>query len=429
VCILTLLGVTASAGTPAQTTELVSLADDDTRPSTGDSYGPSVSGDGRYVAFFSSASLGEEDPAAHSGWGIYVRDRVAGTTELVPYTVENDWDYAPCCASISANGRFVALAVNHTNPLLPQQEVLVIDLETSTTHNVAKPIEGSVANGSTGSPSLSADGKFVVFSGGASDLVENDNNGDTDIFVHNLETGETELISKSSSGVRSNSFAQYPSISGNGRFVAWASDANNLVNAPVDTAVTYIHDRVTDKTRLVSRSSSGRVANNWTYETQLSYGGRFVVFVSSAKNLVPNDDNKAPDVFVRDRKLGTTELVSVSLTGGAGNGHSGWNSEQIDYGDDTDISFRGRYVAFYSEASDLIAKDTNEVADIFVRDRLTDTTRRVSRYPNGDQTTRASLETSMSADGRYVAFHTNEGLVPPDQTNLEADVYLRGPLR
>ena len=186
---------------------------------------------------------------------------------------------------------------------------------------------------------------------------QGDTNGFVDVFVHDRQTGATERVSMDSAGSQGDGVSAWPSISADGRFVAFNSDATNLV--PGDTngrTDVFVHDRQTGTTERVSADSAGVGGGSGA---ALSADGRFVAFASDAANLVPGDTNGYPDVFVRDRQTGTIERVSMDSFARQGNNHSF----------DRAISADGRFVAFASYATNLVAGDTNRVVDVFVHDR------------------------------------------------------------
>ncbi len=186
-----------------------------------------------------------------------------------------------------------------------------------------------------------------------------------------------------------------PAISAEGRYVAFRSEASNLVADDTNgTADVFVADRVSGETERVSISSSSAEANAESSQPAISADGRYVAFRSAASNLVFGDSNAAADVFVRDRLTGETTRVSVSSSGGQANGQSSAPS----------ISADGSFVAFASEASDVVSGDGNGLADVFVRDRLTGQTTRVSVSSSGGQANGQSSEPAISADGRYVGF-------------------------
>jgi Tol biopolymer transport system component len=284
------------------------------------------------------------------------------------------------------------------------------------TQRVSIATGGGQGNEDSYRPALSLDGRFVAFWSRATNLVPTDTNGYVDIFLHDRQSLTTELVSVSSGGALGNGDSVQPSLSADVRFVAFTSQASNLV--PGDGNGTYdvfVRDRTAGTTELVSIATSGTLGNGQSEEPSISADGRYVAFRSISSNLVAGDSNGSYDIFVRDRLNGTTECISVALGGGFGNADSGWPS----------ISADGRYVAFWSNASNLVSGDTNQVSDVFVRDRQAGTTERISVSSGGAQGTNSSTRPSMSADGRYIAFNsTAHNLVPGDTTTFP-DVFLR----
>ena len=288
-----------------------------------------------------------------------------------------------------------------------------------TTERVSVDSSGTQANvAANGNLSISADGRFVAFDSRASNLVSGDTNLADDIFVHDRLTGTTELVSVNSDGIQANKRSNFPSISGDGRFVAFDSPATNLVDGfSYFYNSIYVHDRLTGTTELVSVDSSGRLANQLSQLPVISANGRFVSFYSYASNLVDGDTNDVRDIFVHDRQTGTTERVSVDSIGTQANSSaSGYSS----------ISADGRFVAFGSFADNLVDGDTNGWPDIFVHDRQTGTTERVSVDSTGTQadSQSGSGRWSISADGRIVAFNSCASNLVDGDTNLRCDVFV-----
>ena len=222
----------------------------------------------------------------------------------------------------------------------------------------------------------------------------------------------TERASLDSTGALANAInieRFCPTLAADGRFVAFGSDATNLVTGDTNAVSdAFVYDRVTGTTERVSVSSAGAEANGTSFAPAISADGRFVAFPSEATNLVPGDTNGVTDVFVRDRLTGTTERVSVSSAGAEANGTSFAPA----------ISADGRFVAFPSEATNLVPGDTNGATDVFVRDRLTATTDRVSVDSAGAQANDRSDFPAISADGSVVAFVSTATNLVPDDTNV-----------
>jgi Tol biopolymer transport system component len=278
---------------------------------------------------------------------------------------------------------------------------------------------------------ISPDGRFVAFESDASDLVPQDTNAASDVFVRDRLTGTTERVSFDSLGQEGNLGSFGGTISPDGRYVAFVSLADNLV--PGDTNGTsdfFVHDRQTGTTERVNVDSSGVQANDSTYgSVSISADGRFIAFPSHASNLVPGDTNQIPDVFVRDRLMGVTERVSVDSNGAQAIPFL--INEQFSCG----MSSDGRYVAFVSEAVNLVPGDTNGGADVFVHDRLTHVTERVSVSSTGQQQDGAcgcwdqGLFCFISADGRFVTFTSEATNLAPGDANaglpgLHHDVFI-----
>jgi Tol biopolymer transport system component len=300
----------------APVTKLVSKTSEGV-PADDNSYEPDVSARGRFVAFGSDATnLPGDDEYAD----VFIRDRETGTTRLVSKTSEGvpaDGDsYDP---SISGSGRFVAFYSDAPN--LPgrdaYRDVYIHDRETGTTRLVSKTSDGVSANGDSSGPSISRSGRFVAFHSDATNLPGRDVYAD--VYVHDRESGTTRLVSKSSEGVPANGDSFGPDVSARGRFVAFYSHANNLPGADLTFDV-LVHDRETGTTRLVSKTSGGTPANANSSFSDVSASGRFVIFGSIATNLPGRDAYN--DVFVHDREDGRTRLVSKTSGGVPANGSS-----------------------------------------------------------------------------------------------------------
>ncbi len=270
---------------------------------------------------------------------------------------------------------------------------------------------GTPGNADSRSPAISADGRYVAFVSDATNLVPGDTNnfcdrnGDSlynencpDVFVHDRRTALTERVSLSSSEAQANGGSSYPAVSADGRYVAFASTAGNLVTGDSNGYEdVFVRDRLAGQTERLSVSSSEVQANGASTSPAMSADGRYVAFAAHASNLVSGDDNGCVDVFVRDRQTGQTERVSVK-SGGL----------QVRYplllcfSEFPSLSADGRYVAFQSAAADLVPDDTNNTLDVFVHDRVT---RRPAGFfaSNGAQGN-AYPRARPSRDGRYVTF-------------------------
>jgi Tol biopolymer transport system component len=340
-------------------------------------------------------------------------------------------------AGISANGRLVLINSQARNLVRGDTngrwDVFVRDLASGVTQRVSvttggaqarpgsDPWGGSIAGG------MSADGRLVVYSSDAPNLVPHDTNRAADVLLYDRGSGVTARISVGIGGRQANGPSGSPAISADGRYVAFGSLATNLVrgdtNKAADIFVRDLHTGRTIRVNVSSRETQARCGATGCESTEpaLSANGRFVAFQSSAVNLVPHDTNRLGDVFVHDLRTGRTERVSVTSSGaqaGVDRTNNGSNAPAI--------SGDGRYVAFHSADSNLVPHDTNRVFDVFVRDRRTGRTTRVSVSRAGAQANQESLGAlSISRDGRYVAFTSlASNLVPGDRNHI-TDVFVR----
>jgi Tol biopolymer transport system component len=380
------------------------------------------SGDGRFVVFESVADnlvFGDNNAT----WDIFVRDRAKGITERDSVDSSGiQGDFGSYDPAITPDGRFVAFR-SFADNLVPNDlnffhDIFVHDRQTGTTEIVSVDSNGVQANGPSFSPSISADGRYVAFYSSATNLVASDLNGFIDVFVHDRQTGITELVSVDSTGVQGNGDSIEPSISADGSFVSFSSTANNLVAGDTNLySDVFVRDRTTGTTLLISQSTTGKLGNSDSDESSISADGKCVAFRSSATNLAPGDTNLAADIFVRDRIAATTELVSVDSTGALANDNSFRPS----------ISGDGGNVAFSSLATNLVANDTNGVEDAFVRNRSKGKTTRVSVDSTGAEGNGASHPPSISADARYVAFYSDATNLVANDTNGATDCFMHGP--
>lgn len=377
-----------------------------------------VSFDGRCIAIISGEAFDAND--TNLVGDAYVHDRATGATTRVSVSSSgiqaNDHTFT---ATLSGDGRCVAFESRATNLVAGDTnaagDVFVHDRQTALTTRVSVDSFGVQAIADTGNVCISGDGRCVGFESYDSNLTPGDTNGWSDIFVHDRQTGQTSRASVGLGGVEPNFNSSLPSISADGRYVAFTSRATNLVAGDTNGYWDiFVHDRQAGTTALASVDSAGAQANGTTWDGSISANGLCVAFGTHATNLVPADLNMADDVFVRDLQAGTTTRVSVNSGGVAGSGHSHWAT----------ISNDGRFVSFRSSASNLVASDTNNTWDVFVHDRLTGQTERVSLKASGQQPRFASGSSAVSGDGRVVAFTGYDELVAGD-TNGWGDVYVR----
>ena len=400
-----------------------------------DSFWCAISGDGRFVGFTSRASnlIGAD---RNDATDVFLYNRATETPEFVSIkstgAQANRSSEAP---SLSFTGRYVAFTTSASNLAIKGDhngtaDVFVYDRNEGRTNRASIRSNLKEANGSSYDPSISSNGRFVAFTSTASNLaIKGDNNGDADVFVHDRTTLKTNRVSISSKLKEGNSASYSPSLSRDGRLVAFVSYANNLV--PRDTnrqPDVFVYNRATRKTIRISIASDGTQADGESAAPAFSMDGGFVTFQSSASNLVEDDSNGATDVFVHDLSTGETTRASRGMAG----------AEPNDSSFIPTISGDGRYVAFQSVASNLVPGDTNgtpnewEGIDVFRYDRQTGQTERVSVGDDGEQANGPSNDPgddpSITADGQYVCFASRASNLVEDDTNGAYDVFVRGPL-
>lgn len=420
-----------AAGGEEPVTVLVSRVGKSGAGGDANSLEPAISADGRYVAFVSRAK--NLSPAAKKGnREVFVRDMQTGTVTLASRASGPNGAAASGFAgepSISADGRYVAFTSfdpDLSGEATPDGGVYVRDLQTGTTilASRADGPGGAAAAGYSRAPSISADGRHVAFESQANNLVAEDSKdeGQEDIFVRDLDSGVTELISRATgpTGTAATDWSFEPSISGDGSRVAFASratlDPEDVDQGEGFTEDIFVRDRATQTTALVSRASgpTGAPSDVESEQPAISADGQHVVFSSDAK--LTGQKVFESQVFVRDLATSTTELVSVGDEGGT------FPPQR-----QPSISADGRYIAFVSSANDISPVDANGRPDVFVRDMQKGLTVTVSRASGnlGVPADGPSQEGVVSADGRYVAFASRATNLSAADDDKASDVFRR----
>ena len=389
-------------------------------PANGWSQASSISDSGRYVAFQSASSnLLDGNPGLDTNpafYDVFVTDRSDGSIALISV---NDRGAQVASDStepaINSDGRYTAftsgasLSSSDTNQF---NDIYVYDRTLVAPELASIRTNGTIANGSSSSSDLSDDGRVVVLASNASNLVANDTNGASDIFLRSMDTGTTTRISVSSSGAQANGRSISPAISANGNWIAYSSQATNLLGAGNDTnglEDVFLYNRTNGNTTRVSvRNNGGQSSGGNSLDPAISSNGRFVAFSSTATNLVSGDLNGFQDVFVRDKTDGTTVRVSKVWNGTAfteGNGPSG-NAAISEDGDD---------VAFDSDANNLGFSDSNGYTDVFEFEQSTGVLRRLSSTSTDQPALGgSSTDPALSADAMWASFTSAA-------TNLDVD--------
>jgi len=324
-------------------------------------------------------------------------------------------------ASTSADGRFVAFESRAANLSDEDNDgvsdVFVRDLRTRSTILVSRGNKGVIAEGNSYAPAISADGRFVAFQSGAANLTVDEDDAVVDVFVRNLEAGTTVYVSRTATGGAADGDSHSPAISADGRFVAFTSDADNMSTADEDgRSDVFVRDLLTNTTLYASRASGidGAKGDDGARAPSISGDGRLVAFQSTSDSLSDEDDNAYTNIFVRDLHTHTTIHASRTGDGTAADGESSSPS----------ISADGRFVAFESGADNLSGEDSDGVFDVFVRDLQSGVTTYASRAggASGDVD---SFSPSISGDGRFVAFGSKATNLSGEDDDASRDVFVR----
>jgi Tol biopolymer transport system component len=376
-----------------------------------------ISADGRYVAFRSEADNLGGNPNFDN---VFRKNLETGGVRLVSRTRGGEAGDADSSGpSISASGRYVGFGTEAGN--LPGDDnypdVVVKDMETGRVILASRTSGGDPANGNSFDPSISGSGRFVAFASQADNL--GGDPGETNVFVHDLQTRRTRLASKTSGGeAATGGGSSQVAISGSGRYVAFASSATNLPGAAAGDDQIYVHDRTTGNTRLASKTSGGDPADGDSQDPSMSAGGRSVAFESRNSTNLPGQGSGS-QTYVHDRRTGNTRLVSKTTGGDPVDGDS----------EDPSLSASGRYVAFESQNSTNLPGATSW-NQVYRHDRETRRTILLSKSNTGDPADDfagvPTGERAITANGAFVVFESGANNLGGGSTYNH--IYRRGPL-
>jgi len=419
--------------------------------------GVSISDDARYVVFVSLNGLLPID--TNGKYDVYMVDRSDNTLHLISYRKADGLigDGNSQEASISADGRYIVFMSTSTF-LLPQQTTnkgnvfLYSIADDEVIVNLSAGVDGDGGNGTCRYPRITADGQSIVFESHASNLVDNDTNGKRDFFI---KRGGSPIIRVDARYSTVSSTPSDSSISDDGRYLVFASALDTLVandtngvtdifmydkNSDVISRIIedgygayisgdgsyvtfrrgisserkiYRYNLSTQIEELISVNTTGDALNDESRHAKMSADGNFIVFETRATNVNPLDSDGKLEVVVHDYAKSTTDIMSGHIPNS--NDSSGTN---------TGLSEDGRYVVFDSNANNLVANDTNNKKDVFLRDRKNNTIERISVSSSGVQGNGDSKDASVSADGRYVTFLSYATNLVVNDTNAKGDIFL-----
>jgi Tol biopolymer transport system component len=422
------------------TVRLASVNMQGTDSGNGQSFSGVVSGDGRYVAFAGSASDLTANDTNGATTDVFRRDMLTGATVLVSANTAgtgsgNGQSFAPL---MTPDGRFILFSSFATDLTTVtdgnnDSDLFVRDMQTGTTRMVSRNSTGTAA-GSGGTPpfesAISDDGRYVAFTSYASNLVSNDTNGtNPDVFQRDMQNDSTVLVSRNASGTGSgsgNSIA--PSMTPDGRYVAFDSNATDLTVIATSGFKVFRRDMQTGATALVSTNSAGNAGvsgDAFKDPGCMTDDGRYVLFRTTAPDAVATTDgNGTDDIFVRDLQGNSTALVSINAAGTATGNDASFTGA---------IAAGGGFVAFASRATNLEGVNANGTSDIFIRDLQAGTTLLASSNElgsnGGGADSASSLPILVGADGRLVAWESSASDLAPSDANNNDDVFAFGALR
>jgi Leucine-rich repeat (LRR) protein len=381
----------------------------------GPSSASSISADGRYIAFDSLATnLLPGNPSGY--WQVYVYDQQSGQLERISVNLTDPIAHHSRGPSLSADGRYVVFFSTYPASTGPHYQIYVHDRQTGLSELVSKSSTGEPGSGSHSSPGISLDGRYVVFSSDAANLVPDDTNFNSDVFLHDRSTGTTDRISLTHLGEETyDGSSEAPSISADGRYVVFQSAANDLVPEDNNYAVdVFVRDLVLGTIERVSVSSSGTEGNRESFFEEISADGRYILFSSNANNLVPDvPPSFFGKVYVRDRLLETTEAITPYAT-----------AEYSVSTQQGSISNDGRFVTFLSTFNPDNPNEPFEYNQIFLHDRLMGKYYWLPLTWDGQAHNDHAGFHKISGDGRFIVFSSDASNLVPNDTNQQTDIFL-----
>lgn len=371
--------------------------------------------------------VGRKIPVAVLAAFVFMVVAAAAATGVAPTIVRisgngGSGDEGSWSPDLTGDGRFTVFN-SYSAILVPgdannTRDTFLYDRVSGTVERVSVSASGQEGNDESFVGFSSADGRYVAFGSEATNLVAGNAPGYTQTYVKDRQDGSLELASVNTAGASGGGYSQPSGISADGRYVLVFSHASDLVDGDTNSSPeVFLRDRDTGTTERLVVSGDGTQGDKGSWGGALTPDARFAVFQSESTNLVPGDTNGAWDVFLRDRQQGTTERVNLSSGGAQANGGSASSRPRL--------SPDGRYVVFESPATNLVPEDSNSAVDVFLRDRTEGTTTRISIADDGGQATGKSYDADVSSDGRYVVFVSEADDLVPGDTNGVADIFLR----
>ncbi|MCB2187326.1 MAG: hypothetical protein KQJ78_12965 [Deltaproteobacteria bacterium] len=430
VCVISavILGLACAAGPPqarARQTVRASVASDGTQANHHSDW-PRISADGRYVFFTSAASnlvAGDTNGVAD----IFRHDLVTGQTIRV--NLDNDGQQAnggSLYCGVDAAGRFVAFDSEATNLVAGDSnlmsDVFVRDIQAGNTTRVSVDPLGGDPDGYSYSPGVSGDGRYIAFFSSAQNLVSGTPNGESQYYMHDRLTGGTVLLSQNATGqwadADGGSALRLVTPSSDGTVACFASSATNLVNDDSNAEEdVFLRDVPAGETSRASLAAGGGQVTGSSYFPHLTPDARYVLFTSDAADLVAGDSNGSPDLFRKDTATG--EVTRVSLAGDGSEADGASNSGKL--------CADGGLAAFDSLASNLVPGDTNGFPDVFVKNLTSGDIFRASVNSGGSQANGDSGPPDISSESNYVAFASDATNLVPGDSNGRRDVFVNGP--